>query len=639
MLQRTLLLTSALSLGGARALTMRQSGCSFHISTEGSLTAPVGQYESGQTRAGPNDTPAEFTLTGDAIRDSQGRGCWWTPPALVLQCDVGQIPETGFDIGCDGAVSYNGQSTFYKCDTGEDDVKMIYLEPNGSVCGEITLHADGCYPSSCGGGSGSGSGTTSAGQSSIATAPTASGSASPGGPGSGYPVYTPGSGSGTFPTSSSPGATSPGQSGTGYSAAPTNTGSPTGSGSGPSGSGSGSAPGSPAATPSTLSLGNGAESSSAPSVTTGEGPNTGSATIPGYPAGTPNTPGGNGGGTGGESSTSSAPGSPSGSAPGYPTESMGQTTVTSPSAPPGSSAGSPSSSAPAGSSSGSPSGSASGSPSGSAPGYPASGTPGQSPVASPSYPSGTASGSPSGSAPGSPSSSTAGIPSASATGQSNSSSPSSPSGSAPGSPVYTPPASTTTVILSTSGGQSGSPSGTPTGGAPSETGTPGESCPGELTGAWEYPHLIIPVDKSAPNTAPGTSFFGEVSSTKSSAFNFDIPSSDKGKTCKLVFYFPEKSQLETSSYNFSGSGAVNFARLSKPVTESTSYATLPSVAHSYGQKTVAPGNAYTIDSFACPAGERISFEMSAAAGDDSTDLRFFQDWNPCPIGMFITVSE
>jgi hypothetical protein len=140
---------------------------------------------------------------------------------------------------------------------------------------------------------------------------------------------------------------------------------------------------------------------------------------------------------------------------------------------------------------------------------------------------------------------------------------------------------------------------------------------------------------------PGTSFFGEVTATKSTAFSFDIPSSDQGKTCTLVFYFPEKSQLETSSYDLSGSDAVvDFARLDAPVTESTSYATLPGIAQSYGQRTVAPGGAYTIDTFACPAGERIAFEMSApAAGDDSTNLRYFQDWNPCPIGMFITVSE
>ncbi|KAI8948605.1 ubiquitin 3 binding protein But2 C-terminal domain-containing protein [Xylaria longipes] len=343
MLQKSAAFSSL--LGGAYALTMRQSGCSFHMRTEGAVSAPVGQYDSGQTRAGPNETPSSFTLNGDTLTDSKSRGCWWTPPAMVLQCDVGQTPESGFSVGCDGTVSYNGQTTFYKCETGADNLTMIYLGPNGSQCGEVTLHADGCYPGDC-----SGQGT----------------------------------GAGTSP---------------------------------------------PAA-----------------------------------------------------SSTASTPSSPG------------------------------------------------------------------------------------------------------------------------------------------------------------QTGTPGGSCPGELTGAYQYPHLIIPVDSANADSAPGTSYFGEVTSTISSAFNFDIPQSDSGKTCNLVFYFPAQSQLETSSYTFSGSGAVEFIRLSSPVTEGTSYSNLPSVAESYGQETVAPGNGYTLGSFACPAGQSVAFEMKAASGDTSTSLRYFQDYNPCPIGLYITVS-
>ena len=44
-------------------------------------------------------------------------------------------------------------------------------------------------------------------------------------------------------------------------------------------------------------------------------------------------------------------------------------------------------------------------------------------------------------------------------------------------------------------------------------------------------------------------------------------------------------------------------------------------------------------SFDCPAGEEVSFKIAAAGGgDDATSLRFFQDYNPCPIGLFITTS-
>ncbi|KAI0532622.1 ubiquitin 3 binding protein But2 C-terminal domain-containing protein [Xylaria digitata] len=347
MLQKSLLLTSA--LGGARALTMRQNGCSFHLRTEGTVAAPVGQYPSGQTRVGQNETASSFTVTDGTFTDSQNRGCWWTPPTTVLQCDVGQIPEAGFSIACDGTVSHNGQTTFYTCNTGADGLHMIYLEPNGSQCSEITLLADGCYPSDCGG-----------------------------------------------------------------------------------------------------------------------------------------------------------------------------------------------------------------------------------------------------------------------------------------------PANTTTSTSSSTGGYPSSSSSTPPSG-PSQTGTPG-GCPGDLSGTYEYPHLIIPVDSSAPDSAPGTSYFGEVSPTISSAFNFDIPQSASGRTCNLVFYFPTQSQLETSSFNFTGSGAVDFQRLGSPVSESTSYANLPPAAESYGTQTLAPGNGYQITSFGCPAGQAVAFEMTAANGDNSTDFRYFQDYNPCPIGLYVTVS-
>ncbi len=105
-----------------------------------------------------------------------------------------------------------------------------------------------------------------------------------------------------------------------------------------------------------------------------------------------------------------------------------------------------------------------------------------------------------------------------------------------------------------------------------------------------------------------------------------------------VFYLPRPSQLETSSYNLTGSGAVAFSRLDVAVSAATSYNTLPAVAQPCGTRTLAPGNAYTVASFACPAGRAVAFAMGAARGDASTALRYFQDYNPCPTGLFIAVS-
>lgn len=79
-------------------------------------------------------------------------------PTFTLQCDKNQPPDHGFQIGCDGTLSFNGQSVFYECPTGEGDEVNIYLRPISTQCHEITIQADSCAPSTCpGGGVGPGS--------------------------------------------------------------------------------------------------------------------------------------------------------------------------------------------------------------------------------------------------------------------------------------------------------------------------------------------------------------------------------------------------------------------------------------------------------------------------------------------------
>jgi hypothetical protein len=101
-----------------------------------------------------------------------------------------------------------------------------------------------------------------------------------------------------------------------------------------------------------------------------------------------------------------------------------------------------------------------------------------------------------------------------------------------------------------------------------------------------------------------------------------------------VFLFPEKQDLETSSYSFSGDGQIDFAQLSSPASSSTSYSNMPSVSKDFGTTTVAPGNSYVISTFSCPAGQTVGYEMKNAG---STDLNFFEDYNPSPLGLYITV--
>ena len=120
---------------------------------------------------------------------------------------------------------------------------------------------------------------------------------------------------------------------------------------------------------------------------------------------------------------------------------------------------------------------------------------------------------------------------------------------------------------------------------------------------------------------------GEVTSTISTIFNFDIPYSDSGKTCTLVFLFPKLADLQTSSYTFSGNGMIDVAKLSGVATSSTTYANAPSVSQDLGHITISPGNSYVISTFSCPAGQAIAFEMKNAG---TTELNYFQDYNPSP---------
>ena len=158
-------------------------------------------------------------------------------------------------------------------------------------------------------------------------------------------------------------------------------------------------------------------------------------------------------------------------------------------------------------------------------------------------------------------------------------------------------------------------------------------CPTNLPTNYQAPHLIVPVNKSSPSTKYGTVFNGEVSSEISTLFNFDIPSSYSGLECSLIFAFPTIAQLQTSSFTLSGPGTVDIDLLSTAITIETSYASAPEAETDYGSFTFTPGHAYTIASFACPAGEAVSFGMESVGG---TNFEFFEDFNPCPIGLYIT---
>jgi len=164
----------------------------------------------------------------------------------------------------------------------------------------------------------------------------------------------------------------------------------------------------------------------------------------------------------------------------------------------------------------------------------------------------------------------------------------------------------------------------------------GSGCPANLDGEYQYPHLIVPVSSENKDKAYGTSYNGTISPSVSSIFNFDLPYSYEGQTCSLVFLFPEQDQLETSAFTFNGKGGLTVNELSSPATEQTTYNSVPKPAvEGIGAiSEVRPGNSYVVASHECNAGARQSFEFMSTGG---LDLEFFQDYNPSPIGAYITV--
>jgi hypothetical protein len=161
-----------------------------------------------------------------------------------------------------------------------------------------------------------------------------------------------------------------------------------------------------------------------------------------------------------------------------------------------------------------------------------------------------------------------------------------------------------------------------------------KGCPGYLSKDFQFPHLIIPVDSSKPSKSYTTSFNGTVSSSISSIFNFGIPASFAGKRCSADFLFPEQKQLETSAFSLTGSGEVEFSDLYAPAVQGTTYENKPMTHRSWPGPKLAPGNAYRLWEGPCPAGKTIAIEMKAK---DDTCFNYFQDFNPCPIGLYINL--
>jgi hypothetical protein len=169
-------------------------------------------------------------------------------------------------------------------------------------------------------------------------------------------------------------------------------------------------------------------------------------------------------------------------------------------------------------------------------------------------------------------------------------------------------------------------------------------CPGSLPPLpdFEFPHLAVPVSINKPDVAyPNTLTPFVTAGDVEMIFNFDIPASRKGQMCLFEFFLPEESDLSTSSFQIEGDYGEYVFSLSElgaaAIEGQTTYNKQPLQANPHGfPQTVhlQPGHAWMLGSTICVPG-KIAVTMSSS----NSSLTWFQDFNPCPIGLYITYQD
>ena len=165
-------------------------------------------------------------------------------------------------------------------------------------------------------------------------------------------------------------------------------------------------------------------------------------------------------------------------------------------------------------------------------------------------------------------------------------------------------------------------------------------CPGNLVpDEFEYPHVAIPIssvntDQTYPNTYGPYVTAGDFEMI----FNFDIPDSRKGQKCVFQFFLPNHTQLTTSSFELDGDYGGYLFSLSVlgagAVEGNTTFNNQPLAGNPHGFPRiiyVEPGRAWDLGTTICVPG-RIAVTMSSG----NSSLKWFQDYNPCPIGLYIS---
>jgi hypothetical protein len=76
---RRLITVLALAAGvSARSIQRNTCDCSFHLTTSGHVSFPVGEDAEGEILGGSSLSKASFCLNGNTIVDANGNGCFFT---------------------------------------------------------------------------------------------------------------------------------------------------------------------------------------------------------------------------------------------------------------------------------------------------------------------------------------------------------------------------------------------------------------------------------------------------------------------------------------------------------------------------------------------------------------------------------
>lgn len=82
---------------------------------------------------------------------------------------------------------------------------------------------------------------------------------------------------------------------------------------------------------------------------------------------------------------------------------------------------------------------------------------------------------------------------------------------------------------------------------------------------------------------------------------------------------------------WSGTGSIEVGKCDSAANDKTSWANQPA-CYELGSWSMTPGNSYTLMSSSCAASQRVAYRM---CGSNGMSLRYFQDYNPAPIGLYI----